>query len=587
MRKHLRLAESEEKLSVPPWRNRKVLVRIAMGLVAFASVLLIGLFVIYPRVTMWRNDRLLRLAEEYIAKEDYRSSYLLLDQFVHTNPANFTARRMLAHTYEVIQPDQAIIEWENLTMAEAGNPANFVGYATAALRVGQPDRLPPVLAALEKLEPESVEYHRLAAASALARGEVAKLREHVEQLTRLEPQNPHTRFSLAALQLNSARPAELEQARASMREMAQGDGLRIRATLALINDAPRRWPEEIPARLYARLADELGLRGIGTAEAPRYVSIQDFALPPPGLPALIGHMEAQPTLTAGDAVMLAQWMLRTGQASDALYWLDTLAEPLRTSGEVRQWMATCAAALGSWPRLEQLVAGGAWGPVPTESVKQAFIAHALRAAKNESKAASQWSSAIRLAEQSLAGLRALQRLAQIWRWPDKQVQVLWVLVRQFPADELAWRALAQHAQAGENSAELWRIHQAWAQAVPSNAGVRAEQVLVGLLIRPDETGLGSRAAELFTQYPGIPACRVAQALSLWRARRAAEALELLEAEGHRLNFGRNPRFALVNGLVLAALGRTAESEKMFALVQNAKPLPEERALMAQARKPGR
>ena len=492
---------------------------------------------------------------------------------------------MLARIDEVTQPEQALSEWEYLSSAEPNNADNHAGYAAAALRAGQTDRFLRALVALHNLEPESVRYRSLAAGSALAKGDLAGLREHVERLAKLDPLNPFTQFSLAALRLNSTYPAEAEQGRVSMKEFARGDQFRIRATLALIYDAPRRWPEETSSdQLYNRLADELGLRGPGAAIAPRYVTIRAYTPPSAGLPAMIDHMEVQPSLTANDAVMLVQWLLQTGQGRDALFWLDTLGEPLHSAAAVRQSMASCAVALESWPRLEQLVIGGVWGPVPAEAVKLAFVTRTLQAGRNDSKAGSQWSSAIRLCDQSQPGLRMLQRLAQIWRWPDKQRQVLRVLARQFPADELAWRTLIQLAQAEDKSAELWQIYQAWAQAAPASPAVQAERALVGLLNRPGEAGLGTAADELFHQHPEIPVCRVAQALSLWRGNRAAEALGVLEAAP--LNYDRDSRFALVRGLVLAAAGRIPESEKLFASLPSTKILPEERALIAQARKPG-
>lgn len=503
-----------------------------------------------------------------------------MEQFVRKDPVNLPARRLLARVYEATAPEQALIEWENLTKAEPGNAANYVGFATAVIRVGQPGRLPAILTELQKLAPESVEYHRLAAGSALAAGDFAGLRQHVERLSALEPQNPLTRFTLAALRLNSTNPQEVEQARASLGEFARGDTFRIRATLALLNDATRRWPDEkISGRLYTRLADELKLRGSGIA--PRYVRIEGNVLPSAGLPVLIWHMAAQPALTANDAAMLAQWMLQIGQGREALFWLEALDEPLRTAAVVRQSMATCAVRLEAWPRLEQLIAGGAWGPMPADAVKLAFAAHALRVAGNESKAGSQWSGAVRLSEQSPPGLRVLQRLAQIWQWPEKQAQVLWIIARQFPADESAWRALAQLARSVGNSAEYWRVHQAWAQAVPANAAVQAEGVLVGLLVRPGEPGLGARAEALFRQHPEIPVCRVARALALWRAGQAGEALAVLDAAD--LKYDREPRFALVRGVVLRALGRQTESAALFALGSPAPLLPEERALQSPAR----
>jgi hypothetical protein len=584
MNTDIRHTESEPTGSEPPWRSRGFGLRIVFGVVVTVIIVGGGLFLAYPRVGKWRKDRTLRLVEQYLHTEDYRSAYLLAEQLVHDDPSNVVARRLLARSYEAVAPEQALIEWDNLTKAEPGNPSNYIGYASAALRSGNPDRLSVILPALQKLEPESVEYHRLAAASAMATGNFAQLRSHVDRLVALEPRNPLTRFTLATLQLSSTNPMEIEQGRASMGTFVLGDELRIRATLALISDAPRRWPdEEIPARRYTRLVDELKLRGPGAV--PRYVRIQGDRLPAPGLPILIGHMQAQPTLTANDAAMLAQWMLQIGQGREALIWLDTRDEPLRSTLLVRQGMATCAAALEAWPRLEQLVSEGAWGPVPVEAVKQAFRAHDLWTAHNDSKAGAQWNNAIRLCEQSLPGLRLLQRLARIWRWPDREAQVLWGIVHQFPADEPAWRALMQSAQVAGNSAELARISQLWVQAVPANPAVRAEWILLGLIIRPNETGLRARAAELFQKHPEIPACRVAEALALWRASRGREAETLLE-EGERLNFELNPHFMLVHGLVQAAVGRKADAEKTLGLLRKVKLLPEERVLLEQAQKAG-
>ncbi|HWA26696.1 MAG TPA: hypothetical protein VG734_13645 [Lacunisphaera sp.] len=565
---------------MPPWRNEQVRRKAFIGIAAATAVVLVSLFIVYPRIDKWRKNRVLRLAEHYLGTEDYRSAYLLMEQFVQKDPGNLTARRLLARVYEVTSPEQALQEWEHLVQAEPGNQENYIGYGTTALKLGQTARLPAILAGLEKLAPDSVEFHRLAAAEAMATGDVALLRRHVDRLTALEPGNSLTRFTRAALQLGSNDPIEAAQGRTTMAEFARGNEMRVRATLALINDAPHRWPADNGAgHIYNLLADELKLRG--SAAETRYVAARAYTRPPSGLTALIIHMEAQPGLAASDAVLLAQWMMQIGQTRDALFWLDTLDQALRTTAAVRQTMAACAMMLESWPRLEQLITDGAWGPVPVEAVKLAFAARSVAASQRDSKSGTQWNGAVRLCEQSLPGLQALQRLAQAWQWPDRQAQVLWILVRQFPADERAWRTLVQLATAAGDSAEFWRVHQAWAQAAASNPMAQGEKVLAGLLVRPGETGLGRMAADLFQEHPGIPACRVARALALWREGQAAPALAVLDAAN--LNYGREPRFALVRGLVCAKLGRAEDAERMFALLQGAHLLPEERALVAAAR----
>jgi hypothetical protein len=150
-------------------------VKILVGLVATVILFLVGLFIVYPQVSIWRKNRILHLAEQYLRKEDYRSSYLLLEQFVRKTPTNFTARRMLANVCEKLGSEQALTEWESLMIAEPTNPANYAGYATAALKFGQIGQLPGVLKTLQALAPESGEFHRLAAGSALAHGDLVAL----------------------------------------------------------------------------------------------------------------------------------------------------------------------------------------------------------------------------------------------------------------------------------------------------------------------------------------------------------------------------------------------------------------------------
>ena len=48
-----------------------------------------------------------------------------------TGPLSDVDLAVYCRVYEVIQPEQALIEWENLTIAEPGIPANLIGYATA------------------------------------------------------------------------------------------------------------------------------------------------------------------------------------------------------------------------------------------------------------------------------------------------------------------------------------------------------------------------------------------------------------------------------------------------------------------------
>jgi len=574
--------EKEDDRSIQIWRDRPI-VRRVIGFIGGLSVLILLIAVIgYPKFREFRKNRLLRSANAFIQTQDLRSAQFLLEQLIREDSANLEARRLFAQVLEQSGSGQGLAEWEYLAKAEPGNAANQVGYAGAALRAGHWSELSEALAALHKLQPDSVDYHRLSAAMALAKGDAAALRQAVEALARVDPGNETTRFNLAALRLNSPVPAEVTTARESLEHFARGDSMRIRATLVLIDDLARRWPEEKnPAKRQALLAQRL------KAAEPRLRGVGSFMLTgaigqhQPGLQDLVEHMKNQPDPVPEDAASLARWMSSIGQTREALVWLEGLANKTRQSAAVLGASATCALSLESWPKLEQLLLHGAWGPVPADIVKYAFQAREFRQAGNESNAESHWDKAVRLSGHSATALRLLYRLAQAWHWSGKQTQILWLLVRQDPGDGVAWQKLSELAVATRDSGQVWRVYNAWVQATPANSQAQIERVVIGLLIRPHEAGLMAQADELYRQRPDNAGCRLARALALWREKRTAEALTLLETLPPAVLA--EPRFALVYGLLLAEAGRAQPSERMLERAVADRLLPEELLLAEEAR----
>ena len=572
----------DERHDVAWWRDRPIIRRSVIGLMAFFFLSALVYFAGYPALQDYRKRRIIRIAKVFVETEDYRSAYLLLDQYLSREPGNLEARRLLAKVLEEFGAGHGLAEWEHLVKQEPDNAINYVGYITAALRAGRIQKLPEALAALQKLQPDSADFHRLSAGFALVKGDAAALRSAIEALARLEPNNVITQCSLASLRLNSSAPAEVDGARETLEKMARGDALRIRATLALIGDAPRRWPrEKNPAKQYALLVHQLQLDKSPLATPSGFMMTGAVRIREPGLPTLVEHLQSQPAPGSEDIARLTQWMLRIGQAREALVWLETLPGKSRQSPAALTSMAACAAALEAWDKLEQLLLQGAWGPVPGAAVKLAFQGRGLREKKDESRAETVWNSAVQACAPSLPGLRMLQRLAQIWRWPGKEAQVLWTLVRRYPQDTLAWQQLAEQMLATRDSAQVWRFYSAWMQVAPTNPEMKMERTVLGLLVRPKEPGLTAQAGELYRAQPNHPGCRLAQALALWRSGLANEALIVLDAVP--LHPETEPRVALARGLVLAAIRRAGESERMFALAQPERLLPEENALIATAR----
>jgi hypothetical protein len=564
-----------DALTNPGWSPARVRPRVmVIGLCVLVATF-ISLIKGYQWFGEWRAERIVRTAQLFIDQQDYRSAHMLLEKFVKDHPGHRLATRLYAKTIEASDAQAAADLWTKLIGEPGAGSEDYVGAATVALRLARWDDMQSSLARLKALQPASTEYHRLSAARALAQRDTPALRQNLEALVRLEPHNEVMRYSLATVMLDSVMAADREQAREILEGYARGNRLRIRAVLALIEDAPRRWPDEKnPSQLLGRLARQLGPPDVRTAGtyAPNLLGVRQ------SVEDLVGHMKSQPTPDASDAVALAHWLMRQGRAREAMLWLDTLDADPRRAPEVLTAMSACAVKLGSWRKLEQLLRENAWGPVPAQAITLAFQAREERLGGGESRVRSLWSQALAACDQSLPGLHMLQRLAQVWMWPDLRSQVLWVVVRKNPREVWAWPVLAELAMQARDTAEVWRVYGAWEQAVPDNLQARIERVLLGLLVRPATPGLAEQAEALYQQHPDRQVCRVVKALALWRAGRSREGLAFFETQTPA--HSHEPRFALAHALLLAQEGRLGESRQILAGLPVDKLLPEEVALMS-------
>ena len=181
----LEISRSQEKSIVERWTVRLGII-LALAAVAY--------FWGYPAFRDFRKKRIVRIAQVFIQAEDYRSAYLLLDQHTKTNPDNREARRLLAKVLDEYAAGQGLAEWENLIKLEPENAANHVGFIASAMGAGWYQRLPEALATLQKLQPNGLEFHRLSAGFALAKGDAEALRRSVEAMAAIQPDNATTRF---------------------------------------------------------------------------------------------------------------------------------------------------------------------------------------------------------------------------------------------------------------------------------------------------------------------------------------------------------------------------------------------------------
>ncbi len=515
-----------------------------------------------------------REAEAAFLAHDFQRTQLLLEQAVQVNPRNLDSRRALAEFYERANPPLALARWREAVVLEPESDEARLGLASCALRLGDLAVAREALAGVAASGRERVEYQRLAAGLALLSDDRAALEQALTRIAQLEPGDVRARFNLANLQHTSRDARTVATGRATLVALARGGPLAIRATVELMRPCFRA---PLPAQTDAeweKLAREI---------APEAASSNVGRL------ALMRHALAQPAPTPGDAAVLIGWLGEIGLAREAFDWLDGFAAALRNATEVRTAHADLAARAHDWKRLQPLVQDGAWGNIPADVVTLAFAARAQHEGLGASHARVTWDDALDLARAQLSALHVLRRLAEAWAWPEATKAALWHIAHNFPAVTAAWRALAAGAEADGDSAEAWEVAQSWARAQPAEPAAQGRAQWLGVLLDKADAPLQAAARAAIAppaaagsvRAAAAPESLAAGALLLLRAGRAAESLAAMRP--HEAAFAAAPRAALAYGNLLAVAGPPGAAVRWLAVADAVKLLPEERAMLEQAR----
>jgi hypothetical protein len=503
-----------------------------------------------------------REAEAAFLAGDFQRARMFLEQAVQVNPRDLAARRALAAFYERANPPLALERWREAVGLEPEKDEARFGLAGCALRLGDAAEAREALAGVSEAGRATLAHQRLAAGLALLTDDRAGLERALVRIAQLEPGDLRARFNLATLRHTSRDPPAAAAGRAELFALARGGPLAIRATIALMRPGLNSPAPEVE---WDRLAREL---------------LPGAAQSGPGRLALAEHLFAQPAPEAGDAAELVRWLGELGLATKALGWIDGREPVVRDAPEVRRAHADVAGRARDWKRLHMLVQDGAWGTISADAVTLAFAARAQREGAGVARALATWDDALGLARTRPAQ-QVLLRLAEVWIWPEATKATLWQMARSFPDESSAWRALLAGAEAEGDSPEAWETARAWAAARPADPAAQGRAQWLAVLLDKLDPALKAAARAALTAPLAAPESRAAGALLLLRAGQTAAALDALRPREAALAAA--PRAALAYGRLLAAGGRTAEAGRWLDLAATVKLLPEERALLDQAR----
>lgn len=534
-------------------------------LIAGAALLVIGLAaaLIVPRFVRRLQERSLRQAREYVRVQDYRRAQLTLEQAVQVNPAFLQARRELAKFYEEAGSSRSLPAWQALVDLNPNDPADRLSLAHCALIFGDLDAAKNALNGVRPSDRDAAEYHRLLAALDLRRGDQAGMVAELAILTKLEPNDARTQLNRAMIEVTSGSVEQAAEGRRELLRLAQGDQVRIRATLELMGLAVRQNSETA----YTRLGDEL-------LPPRRDIFRPVLGQQPHGLLDLVEFMQGQPDPNADDAALLAEWLIRQGYATNGLVWLETLKPAVQADRQVLAVRAEGLARIHDWTGVEACLRQNAWGRISDDALVLAFAARVQREHLRSDHSVGTWNDAVQATGASVDGLRVLLRLAGELGWPQEAEAVLWQLSKASPSDRSVWRALAASVSALRTTPELLQVYTAWRRADPTAPVPRGQSAWILSLLGK------SQADDPSPKDPVFPALAASRALDLINANKPRAAADLLKEVP--VTAARDPRVALARALAFSSLGQRAESEAQLAIATHSPLLPEERALYNRA-----
>ena len=231
------------------------------------------------------------------------------------------------------------------------------------------------------------------------------------------------------------------------------------------------------------------------------------------------------------------------------------------------------------PELETGCTSAPWENL--EFLRLAYLTRVLRAEGDAIGAKNQWSLAIRAASQRDVSMLTLERLVAAWGWEAETEEALWASANGGLNPAVALEMLAEKYQAKGDTRSLLRVFQLWNEVDPSRLDVKNNVALLSLLLRVNLIDGYVKAWELYSSNPRAPIFAATFAYSLHIQGFGKDALKVMASLGD--DALRDPSIAAYAAILLVANGSLDQARPFLELAKNASLLPEEKALLADAR----
>jgi hypothetical protein len=554
---------------------RKILIVLLAGTV----LLLVG-YAAYRGYKVYKQERMVKLARQFIEKNDVRNAVLALNQALASNPRNVQALRLMAELAGAAGLPQAlyyrsqVVEFnpesleDRLALANAAVAQSELQQATNALSgvseagkktfafnnvagtvavlaaqaanlasqraavVGQraSNSVSKAVAASKFAEADSLRAeatHYLAEAAsqyALAISHLAEAEVYLKEAARLDPTNPAPQLNLAVVRLHQTNEQAQSQARLALNELRSNPGLKCQALRELTIDAARHGRTNDALALSQELSQQTNSV---FKDKLIHLDVLRQAQSPEFGPTLAAF-QAEAGTDQTKIYQLGAWqeLLPTNGPTLALNWLTKLPDETITNMPVALLLADCYSLNKDWERLQKFAEGQNWGQL--EFTRHALMARAFRGRDMMDTAKTEWGQAIKAVSGSLARLVELLRLADSWGWPVEKEELLSSIVNQYPKETWAYQYLAKFLYAQGRTRSLMSLFNQQAKSKPSDLEAKNNLALTALLLDAQEMKPNDLAAEAYHKVSTNASFASTYAFSLYCQKNYPEALKVIE-----------------------------------------------------------
>jgi hypothetical protein len=525
-----------------------------------------------PAYRNWREARLARMTEQFMASGDYDNALLTARQALRRNQRSLMHWRLAAAAAKAKGTPEVVYYQRNVAQLDKSLASQLELIRLALQFNAYRDALDAIEAAGPSAS-QDPEFHALSARAYLAVKRTVAAKTHLYSLVTLRPEDAKARLDLAELELAEDPAGANQTIRADIRALGGTPELRQRARVLLLRDAVQRGDGAGALEVADQLQHEPVL---GPDEKVLVLSGLDRAAPERA-EDYRERLRAECAHDPAGAIALANYYRGAGEirAAEARAWFESLPSGVREDSRVRESIAAAFLEWNDWTRLDAALVGERW--TEREFIRQAFTAYSARKSGRVADAGNAWRLAVIEAGDNVRDTSELLTLVAKWGWQTEQYDLVWKLFALMPRNEAISRQLIAWERAQGRTANLNRIFARLMEFSGDDPMIRNNFAYSSLLLNANLSRAYELAQRNHRAEPDNPYFVTTQALALYKQNQPAEALALLETL--RPAALAAPERTLFRAVYRAATGDASGAADGLDGVNVAGLLPEERKLL--------